>query len=303
MTLFIKHLSLHRQDGVSLLAPFELTLLPHQRVALVGESGSGKSLLLRAIFGVLPPGIHRGGGRIEAFGISIEGPGAGDLLGGRLGWVPQEALTALNPLLRIQDQLTLLPRAHRHQSQRQTLLRLAPLMERLRLPQERAFLGRFPLELSGGQRQRVALLMALSCDPELLLLDEPTSALDPELQAEFLATMADLQRDRGLGSLWITHDLRVAARVADRMIVLYGGERLEAGPTERILRAPSHPYTQRLFSAARGEPSKESGFLEAPEYRKAGCPFQPRCPRAMASCALWAPWKGSPEDGIRCERA
>ncbi len=303
MALLIKNLELRCRDGARLLAPFELELLPGQRVALVGESGSGKSLLAQAIFGVLPPGVFQANGSIEAFGIPLDRSSRArdSLRGNRLAWVPQDPLAALNPLLRIQDQLSLLPRVHLGESRPGALERLAPLLERLRLPRDPAFLRRVPQELSGGQRQRVALVMALSCNPELLILDEPTTALDPALQGEALAILGELQTDRGLGWLWITHDLEVAARVADRVTVLYGGERLEAGPTERLLRAPAHPYTQRLLSAARGEPSRESGFLEAPERRPEGCPFRPRCPMATAGCTHWAPWKGSPGDGARCE--
>jgi len=302
MTLFIKHLDLCREDGARLLGPLDLSLLPGERVALAGESGSGKSLLVQAIFGVLPRGVHQAGGSIEAFGTPMDRPSrARDRIRGhRLAWVPQDPLIALNPLLRIQDQLSLLPRVHRGESRRGALDRLAPLLERLQLPRDQAFLRRFPQELSGGQRQRVALAMALSCDPELLILDEPTTALDPTLQSEFRTLLTDLQAQHGLGWLWITHDLELAATIAERVVVLYGGETLEAGPTDRVLRVPSHPYTQRLLSAARGEASQESGFLEAPERRPAGCPFQPRCPKVTPGCAHWGPWRGSPEDGVRC---
>jgi oligopeptide/dipeptide ABC transporter ATP-binding protein len=296
-------LDLRRRDGVCLLAPFELTLLPGQRVALAGESGSGKSLLLQAIFGVLPPGVYQAGGTIEAFGTPLDRPNRArdHIRGNRLAWVPQDPLAALNPFLMIQDQLTLLPRVHRGEARQSALRRMGPLLERLGLPQDRTFLRRFPQELSGGQGQRVALAMALSCDPELIVLDEPTSALDPGLQMEFQAILSDLRTDRGLGWLWITHDLEAVATQADRVIVLYGGEMLEAGPADKLLNAPAHPYTQRLLSAARGEPSQEAGFLEAPERRPVGCPFQPRCPKVTPSCSHWAPWQGTPEDGIRCE--
>ena len=113
--------------------------------------------------------------------------------------------------------------------------------------------------------------------------------------------MADLQRERGLGYLWITHDLGVASVVADRLLVLYGGEAMEAGPTRELLVNPRHPYTQRLLAAAMGEPSTEAGFLPAPGQRPGGCPFQTRCPMVRESCARWGPWKGTPSAGIRCE--
>jgi len=299
MTLKVLDLQLVREDGARLLAPLSLTLAPGDRFGLAGESGSGKSLLVQAIFGVLPRGVRQLSGHLEAFGEPLRG--AANVLGRRLGWVPQDPLQALNPFLTVRDHLALLPGVHLHESRTRALRRLAPLLERLRLPGDRAFLGRFPFQLSGGQRQRLVLAMALSCDPELLVLDEPTTALDPTVQADFLALMAELQRERGLGYLWITHDLAVAAAVADRLLVLYGGEAMEAGPARELLRSPLHPYTQRLVSAARGEPSLEAGFLAAPGEGPGGCPFRLRCPQAQESCAHWAPWKGSPEQGIRCE--
>jgi len=303
MTLSIRHLELRRWDGIRLLAPLDLSLRRSERVALVGESGSGKSLLVQAIFGVLPGGVHQSGGSIEAFGTRMElpGPARDAIRGRRLAWVPQNPLSALNPLLRLQDHLSLLPHTHLGESRSAALRRLGPLLEKLRLPRDRAFLRRYPHEISGGQRQRIALAMALSCDPELLILDEPTTALDPGLQMEFLSLIQELQTERGLGWLWITHDLGLAGAAANRIIVLYGGEMLEAGPVDRILGSASHPYTQRLLSAARGEATGESGYLEAPEKRPAGCPFQPRCPKNSPACAQWSPWRGRPEEGIRCE--
>lgn len=303
MTLQIRELRLSRQDGAHLLGPLDLDMAPGDRLGLVGESGSGKSLLVQALFGVLPEGVVPASGTLSAFGADLARPGrARDAVrGARLAWVPQDPLQALNPFLSVGDQLALLPGVHRKERKAAALRRLAPLLDRLRLPGEPAFLNRFPHQLSGGQRQRLCLAMALSCDPELLVLDEPTTALDPGVQAEFLALMDELQRDRGLGYLWITHDLGVVAAACARILVLYGGQALEAGPAARLIQAPRHPYTARLLSAAQREPSIEGGFLPAPGARPEGCPFQPRCPRSDAACAAWAPWRGEAGDGLRCE--
>lgn len=301
MTLEIRDLSLVRQDGVPLLGPLDLSLGAGERVGLTGESGSGKSLLTRAVLGALPAGVHRASGRIRAFGENLEDAGTrAKVLGARLAWVPQEPGLLLHHLLPLQEQLALLPGVHRGESRTASLRRLAPLLERLRLPRDRAFLRRLPSELSGGQRQRVALACALSCDPELLLLDEPTTALDPAVQAEFLELAAELQRERGLGWLWITHDLGVAAAMTGRLLVLYGGQLLEAGPTARLLATPRHPYTRGLLAAARGV-AGDGAFLEGPGRRPHGaCPFSPRCPGAAAACAALPPWRGAPQDGWRC---
>jgi oligopeptide/dipeptide ABC transporter ATP-binding protein len=303
MTLHIRGLRLARQDGAHLLGPLDLDLPPGGRLALVGESGSGKSLLVQALFGVLPPGVRQAGGEVEAFGARLDRPGAARdrIRGARLGWVPQDPLQALNPFLTVADHLALLPGVHRRERKKAALARLSPLLSRLRLPEDGAFLKRFPHELSGGQRQRLCLAMALSCDPELLVLDEPTTALDPGVQAEFLDLMGGLQAERGLGFLWITHDLGVVASICERILVLYGGEAMEAGPAPRLLASPRHPYTARLLSAARREPSTEGGFLPAPGERPGGCPFAPRCGHARAACGSWSPWRGEAGDGFRCE--
>src|SRR5664279_587409 len=303
MSLDIDALVLQRTDGVRLLGPLSLTLAPGHRLGLVGESGSGKSLLLQALFGVLPTGVEQSGGSITAFGTRLEqpGPARDQVRGARLAWVPQEPLQALNPFLTLGEHLALLPGIHRQEPPQAALARLRPLVEQLGLPGDAAFLARLPHQLSGGQRQRLCLAMALSCDPALLVLDEPTTALDPLAQRAYMNLILGLQRERGLGFLWITHDLGVAAEVCERLLVLYGGEPLEAGPTARLLAAPRHPYTARLLEAARRRPSEEAGFLPAPQARVEGCPFQPRCPAAQTSCAAWAPWQGTSANGLRCE--
>lgn len=302
MSLVIRDLELHRHDGVPLLGPLDLDLAAGERVALVGESGSGKSLLVQAIFGMLPSGVHQAGGWVEAYGVrmDISTPNRARIPSQRLAWIPQEPLMALNPLVRLQDHLTLLPRTLRKHSLSIAWARMEQLLQRLDLPVDPAFLRRYPLEISGGQRQRIVLAMALSCNPELLILDEPTSALDPSLQADFLKLLEGLRQERRLGWLWITHDLEVVAAMADRAVVLYGGHAVEAGPTGPLLEQPSHPYTHRLHQAHHGRPSTETGFLDAPDRRGTGCPFRPRCPHTRASCVPWQPWQGSPNQGIRC---
>jgi oligopeptide/dipeptide ABC transporter ATP-binding protein len=304
MSLEIENLTLARTDGVPLLGALNLTLVPGDRLGLVGESGSGKSLLLRALFGILPKGVQQTGGSIRAFDTRMDLPSQerDRLRGARLAWVPQDPLQALNPLLTLRELLALLPGVQQREPSRRAIKRLSPLLARLGLPTGSEFLDRFPHQISGGQRQRICLAMALSCDPELLVLDEPTTALDPPTQRAFLELILGLQHERNLGFLWITHDLTLAAEACDRLLVLYGGAPLEAGPTNRLLAAPRHPYTARLLEATRRQPSQESGFLAAPEDRPQGCPFRPRCSNSQTTCATWRPWQGTPGAGFRCER-
>lgn len=303
MSLVIDQLRLQRGDGVDLLGPLDLQLDPGMRLGLVGESGSGKSLLLQAVFGVLPRGVRRVGGTIAAFGKRLDGcrPGTDGLRGRCLAWMPQEPWQALHPQVTLEDHLALLPGIHRGEAKAQALQRLAPLLEHLGLPRDRAFLARRPHQLSGGQRQRVCLAMALSCDPDLLVLDEPTTALDGPTQAAFIRLLLDLQRQRNLGYLWITHDLGVASAACEQWMVLYGGALLEAGLAQDLLTQPRHPYLARLLAGARRLPVEEGGFLPAPQDRPPGCPYQPRCPRLGRSCRVWGAWQGRPLHGFRCE--
>lgn len=303
MSLAVDALILEREDGVRLLGPLSLQVAPGERLGVVGESGSGKSLLVRALFGLLPPGVRQAGGALRALGTPLDPPGpARDRACARIGWVPQDPGGALNPLLTVAQHLTLLPVAHRGEPTRAALVRLQSLLERLRLPPGPDFLGSLPHQISGGQRQRLVLAMALSCDPAFLVLDEPTTALDAAAEQAFLDLALGLQRERGLGFLWITHDLGLAARACDRLLVLYGGEPMEAGPVPRLLGAPRHPYTARLVEASRRQPSSEAGFLPAPEARVTGCPYRPRCADPAETCGVWAPWRGDLRDGLRCER-
>ncbi len=303
MSLKIEALVLERLDRVRLLGPISLHLAPGERLGLVGESGSGKSLLVQAIFGALPPGVRKSAGTICGFGTALDRPGSDRdrVRGAHIAWMPQDPLQALNPWLTVGEHLALLPGVHRRESTLIALSRLAPLLERLGLPQEASFLDRLPHQVSGGQRQRICLAMALSCDPELLILDEPTSALDALTQRAFLKLVLDLQRERRLGFLWISHDPELLAQACDRLLVLYGGEPMEAGPVARVLACPRHPYTARLLEACRRLPPTEFGFLQAPEDRPAGCPFLPRCQVSLPTCTDWGLWRGEPSDGCRCE--
>jgi len=170
------------------------------------------------------------------------------------------------------------------------------------MPDARRRLGDYPHQLSGGQRQRVLLAMALAGGPELLLADEPTTALDVTLQAQVLALVDELRRDLGLAVLLITHDLAVAAENCDRVAVLYAGQVVEEGGVEDLFREPAHPYTRALLAtlprlgqpAARGRLPVLPGMPAEPSARPAGCAFHPRCPQAMAICAVEEPPETAP---------
>jgi peptide/nickel transport system ATP-binding protein len=296
-------------------------------VGLVGESGSGKSLLALAVLRLVPPpGQVRGRVLLAA---DEEGQAAADLLalpeaamrqvrGARVGIVFQEPMTALNPFYTIGFQIAEAVAAHprrrddgsgylRRGLRGRALRRAARaealrLLERVAMPDARRRLDDYPHQLSGGQRQRVLLAMALAGGPELLLADEPTTALDVTLQAQMLALVDELRRDLGLAVLLITHDLAVAAETCDRVAVLYAGQVVEEAGVEDLFREPAHPYTRALLAtlprlgqpAARGRLPVLPGMPAEPSARPAGCAFHPRCPQAMAICAVEEPPETAP---------
>ena len=284
MALEIRDFEVVDQAGVRLLGPLELRLEAGMRVGLVGESGSGKTLLVHALFGVLPTGVKQTGG--QGGRLVLPSP-----LGRRFGWVPQEPLQALHPLLRVKDLLGLLPLAHLGEPRPLALGRLLPLLDRLGLPTGQEFLHRFPHQLSGGQRQRLSLAMALSCDPDYLVLDEPTTALDVTIQAQILELMQELQKRTGSAIILITHDLGVVADMADNVLVMYAGRPVEYGSVDEVFYQPLHPYTWGLMDSLPEYAVDEKSTLcpikgQPPSLINvpSGCAFHPRCPFAQPKC-------------------
>jgi oligopeptide/dipeptide ABC transporter ATP-binding protein len=263
-----------------------------EAVGLVGESGSGKSTIGRLLLGLLTPSE----GRVLVDGADLAGLRGGDLrrLRRRAQLVFQDPYSSLDPRRRVGAQIAdgiaihgLLPRAQRR-------ARVEALLDQVGLPAAHA--DRFPHEFSGGQRQRVGIARALAVGPELLVADEPVSALDVSVQAQVLALLADLRSRLGLGMLFISHDLHVVRSLCDRVVVLYLGRVMEAGPAAAVLAAPRHPYTRALLSAA---PSLDvlrrrtrillTGDPPSPANPPSGCVFRTRCPWVLPACAEAVP--------------
>ena len=233
-------------------------VFPGETVAVVGESGSGKSVSSLSLMRL----VEFGGGRI-AGGRLLFDRGAGEpldvakgppsalrgLRGNEIGMIFQEPMTALNPVFTVGDQLTEGLRLHKGMSAAQARDRAVELLREVRIPEPERRLDQYPHELSGGMRQRVVIAIALACEPRLLIADEPTTALDVTIQAEILALIDRLKRETGTAVMFITHDMAVVAQMADRVVVMYRGNKVEEGPVERIFAAPEHPYTQALLSA------------------------------------------------------
>ncbi|ACL60915.1 ABC transporter ATP-binding protein [Methylobacterium nodulans] len=237
--------------GVAALSGLDLAVGRGETLALVGESGSGKSQAALAVMGLLPE-TARASGSVRFDGTELVGlprPALDRIRGARIGMVFQEPMSALHPLFTIGHQIALPLRAHRGLSRRQARARALDLLSLVGLRDAGARLTAYPHELSGGERQRVMIAMALACEPDLLIADEPTTALDVTVQAQVLALLADLKTRLGLALLFITHDLRLVRRMAERTAVLRAGRLVEVGPTERLFLQPAAPETRDLLAA------------------------------------------------------
>ncbi|MCV3272508.1 ABC transporter ATP-binding protein [Roseobacter sinensis] len=231
---------------------------PGETVCVVGESGSGKSVSSLSLMRL----VEFGGGAITGgqlwFGRSgradidlakTDGDEMRQIRGNEIGMIFQEPMTALNPVFTVGRQLTEGLRLHKNMGKSQARARALELLREVRIPEPERRLDQYPHELSGGMRQRVVIAMALACKPRLLIADEPTTALDVTIQAEILALMDRLKRETGTAVMFITHDMAVVAQMADRVVVMFRGNKVEEGPVEQIFESPQHPYTKALLAA------------------------------------------------------
>jgi peptide/nickel transport system ATP-binding protein len=250
-------------DGLSVALPpgadrpfalqdVSLTLAPGEILCVVGESGSGKSMTANAVMRLLPPGVQVTAGSISLAGVDVlalDARAVRRVRGAKIAMIFQEPMTALNPLLRIGNQIGEMFRTHTGLSRAEIARRVLGLLTEVGLPDPAASLRAYPHELSGGQRQRAMIAMALALEPDVLVADEPTTALDVTTQAQILALIRDLQRRRGMAVLFITHDFGVVGDIADRIAVMQAGRVVEQGVAADVLQRPQHPYTQALIAA------------------------------------------------------
>ena len=225
---------------------------PKETVALVGESGSGKSVSALSIMRLTPPGSSRIEGSVKLSGrelLTLPEPAMRQVRGNEIAMIFQEPMTSLNPVLTIGFQIAEALMLHRGLSRAAAEAEVIRLLEKVRIPAAKARFHDYPHRFSGGMRQRVMIAMALACKPKLLIADEPTTALDVTIQAQILELIKLLQDEEGMSVLFITHDMGVVAEIADRTVVMYNGEAVEAGPTGEIFARPQKPYTRALLSA------------------------------------------------------
>jgi oligopeptide/dipeptide ABC transporter ATP-binding protein len=300
---------LAKQPEAKILDSLTFELAKGEVLALVGESGCGKSLTSMAILGLLPNGVVQTDGEISFLGQPLSHCSPEErrqLRGRRIALIPQDPMTSLNPVITVGEQLAEVMQVHLGLTHTQAWQRAAELTEWVQLPQGKQRLKAYPHELSGGMRQRIMIAMALSCDPDLLIADEPTTALDVTVQAQLLGLLRQLQQERNMGLLFITHDLGVVAELANRVIVMYAGQRVEEAPVAALYSAPQHPYTQGLLASV-PRPGLAAGCLQPiagqpplPTQRPAGCSFHPRCPKVIETCRTQVPvFTGEPQ-GVAC---
>ncbi|MFJ4259327.1 dipeptide ABC transporter ATP-binding protein [Pseudomonas monteilii] len=296
--LRVSDLRVELAGEVDVLAEVSFSLVAGEIVGLVGESGSGKTTLATALLRHARQGARIVAGQVQVAGqslLELEGEALRLARGGLVGYVAQDPATALNPALRIGALLGETLLAHQPALSRDAVrLRVGETLRDVGLPDEDAFLRRFPHQLSGGQQQRVMLALAFVLKPKLIVLDEPTTALDVTTQAHVLQTLKRLCRGQGVAALYVTHDLAVVRDLVDRVMVMYAGRLVEVAGREALFRIPAHPYTRALLAAipdiARRQPLQAiAGHAPAPGQRPDGCAFAPRCAQRRAQCSVIEP--------------
>ncbi|MEM9145374.1 MAG: ABC transporter ATP-binding protein [Pseudomonadota bacterium] len=287
----------------------DLTLGRGERLGIVGESGAGKSMLGFAILNLLPPPGLVVGGAIRFDGanlLRLRGRAMRAIRGKRISMIFQDPMATLNPVMTVGAQMVETLAAHERIGARAARKRAIDMLAAVQVPNPDKRFDAYPHQLSGGLRQRAVIAIALLTEPEIVIADEPTTALDVTIQAEIMALLLRLCRERQVGLILITHDLGVVAEVTERLMILYAGRVVEAGPTRALIDRPRHPYSAGLLAAlpARANPGEAlhqipgsmPGVGDLPE----GCAFRPRCERAYARCYIEVPDLGPDEtDPVR----
>ncbi len=286
---FTRRGALRAVDGVS------LTIEAGETLGLVGESGCGKSVTALSILRAVQEPGRVVGGQVLFQGenvLTLSERGMQRVRGRRIGMIPQDPLTALNPVLGVGDQLAEVLGVHLGMHGRRARHRGIELLERVGIPLAAQRFDAYPHQMSGGMRQRVLIAMAIACQPGLLIADEPTTALDATIQAQILELLGELTREANMGLLLITHNLGIVAGHCDRVAVMYAGRIVETAPVRDLFAHPHHRYTNgllecvpRLDRQGKGVFHTIPGSPPDPAAIPSGCPFHPRCAFAVSRCA------------------
>ncbi|MAI79131.1 MAG: peptide ABC transporter ATP-binding protein [Deltaproteobacteria bacterium] len=297
-------------EGLPIVDGVDFHIDSGEVLALVGESGCGKSMTALSLMRLLPKPGRIASGRVrlgdeEVLSMSVNAMRR--VRGHRMAMIFQEPMTSLNPVVRVGKQVMEAIRLHEDVSRSAARLRSLELFSEVGIPDPEARLDAYPHQLSGGLKQRVMIAMALSTRPELLIADEPTTALDVTIQAQIVRLLRDLQRDRGMSILLITHDLGVVNELSDRVAVMYAGRIVETGSRQDIFKRPRHPYTRGLLRsnpalAVPGERLPEiQGVVPSPVEWPQGCRFSTRCSEVFEPCRIDVPQTTNLGEGHRCD--
>ncbi|MFI7115740.1 ABC transporter ATP-binding protein [Amycolatopsis sp. NPDC049868] len=294
------HVEFRTSDGVAtVLNGVDYSVHAGETLAVLGESGSGKSVTAQTVMGILdsPPAVVTGGAvryRGEDLLTATE-ERRREVRGGEIAMIFQDALSALNPVFTVGFQIEEQLRVRLGMSKKDARKRAIELLDIVRIPAAARRVREYPHQFSGGMRQRAMIAMSLALDPDLLIADEPTTALDVTVQAQIMDLLAEIQAERRMGLILITHDLAVVAEVADRIAVMYAGRIVEQADVTELFRSPGHPYTEALMASLprldlKGQTLETikglpPSLLNVPP----GCPFHPRCPRAESRCETERP--------------
>jgi peptide/nickel transport system ATP-binding protein/oligopeptide transport system ATP-binding protein len=289
-----------RSGEVHAVNDVSFSLRPGELLGVVGESGSGKSVTMMSLLGLLPtpPADVRGGSVMfeDKDLLHVDAETLRAVRGGKIGFVFQDPMTSLNPVFNVGMQIMEPLRKQRGMGKKQAAARAQELLELVGIPDAKRRLLDYPHQFSGGMRQRVMIAIALACDPQVLIADEPTTALDVTIQAQIIELMQELRTKLGMAVIWITHDLGVIAGIADRVMVMYGGQVVEHAPVEDLFADPQHPYTRALLKtipSISGDRAARLTVIEGqPPIMKdapASCAFRDRCDVAFNRCAVENP--------------
>ncbi len=286
-----------KSDESYLLRDVNISVSNHETVAFIGESGSGKTMTLKSILGILPEDTEKVSGSVFLHGHDIYSLSNKDkrrLLGSSVGFVPQNTVNYLHPLLRISDQMTDGYIAfHERKEKKKAIEKAKELLSRVGIDDGDRVLASYPSELSGGMKQRVNIASALMMDPSILITDEPTSALDRIIQKQVADLYLSLVEEKHLSLIIVSHDLMLVRRIADKVVVFYSGRIVESGRAAEVFSSPSHPYTKALISLTpsisldKTKPLEEiKGYMKEEDRLTDGCPFASRCPYCTSECRI-----------------
>jgi len=287
-----------RRGTLTAVDSISFSISPGEVLGVVGESGAGKSITGMAVIGLLEPPGRIAGGEVRLEGRRIDQLGPEEMRrirGRKIGVVFQDPLTSLNPLYTIGRQLEETILTHMQLNASQARERALSLLREVGIPAPEARFNHYPHQFSGGMRQRVVIALAIAAEPSLLIADEPTTALDVSIQAQIIALLKRMTRERGTAVMLITHDMGVIAETADRVAVMYAGRIVEIGPVRDVIHSPRHPYTIGLMgsipklSAERRRLAQIEGAMPRLNAIPPGCAFNPRCPRRFDRCVAERP--------------